>query len=336
MSVLRSWDIEGLLGWVETSQAAVATLLNEDDLKVRPVAVPTQELRQYLRDLTRVRDAICDSVVDSYGVEVPIKAAALYRPLLQLMPSWLRELPDLGSTIPFFTLNYDPAVESAISLLQERRDSVPGLRLIDGLRDTRGATGRHWHRAAFEEYAPDQEHTDVVLVKLHGSVRWGRSVDRISELQLGVNRDPGRFKHAILDPTLLPKALDLEPFHTGYRLLDRCLLSARVLVVIGSSLRDKELGKAIADGFDDNANLHLLVIGPHAHHEEIATQLQLDSARVAALQAYFELPEDPYQVPLIQGLRPLILEACGAARDAGRPRYGTTYLIKNSGLQPVA
>jgi hypothetical protein len=65
-------------------------------------------------------------------------------------------------TLPFFTLNYDTAIEEATSNL--------GIRRVDGIIETPGAPEGRWTPATYTGYQPSGLEQSVVLVKLHGSV----------------------------------------------------------------------------------------------------------------------------------------------------------------------
>ena len=91
---------------------------------------------------------------------------------------WFSDVPNLGRTVVIFTLNYDLAVETASRALQGRdpnhSDALP-VELVDGLGDQDGEIGRRWSARAFREYRAVRGRSNVVLVKLHGSVRWARA-----------------------------------------------------------------------------------------------------------------------------------------------------------------
>ncbi len=285
-------DIEAVLSHLEQSAERAEHLAKDRFFLERVLHKHEAELDQYVAWNRTVRDLIYDQVIDHYSSIDAGDAAVLYRPLLKDYSLWFQPVAGVGHTIPLFTLNYDTAVELAASSL--------GVRLVDGLDHHRGATENRWRQAAFENYVESSDETAVVLIKLHGSVRWGRisggnaearASDAIVELPHFVGRDPGRHTHAVLYPSLSPKPLEAEPFHTGYRIFRRCLDSARILIVIGCSMRDPEIQVAVSDSMDDNRELHLLLFGPETDHEIMARSLHVDPARVAAVRGRFEAVE---------------------------------------------
>lgn len=309
------WDIERVLDLLERRATAVEFLSKQEDFLRLIKQRDGGQLRAYGAAMQTVADAIYSEVIHHYSAIDATQAARLYRPLLLEFPAqWFRGTPEIGEikTIPFFTLNYDTAIESAASL-------IPELRLIDGFQSIPGATERRWRREAFETYEEDPNCVNVVLTKMHGSVRWGRrpgqlgtpSDEVIAELTVGVGRDPGDFQHAVLYPTLAPKPIDLEPFRTGYHCFRECLRGTRALLVIGTSLRDPEVAAAIRDGMDDHHDLHVIAVGPSVDHERVASALACDIGRVAALREPFTFPPEGHENPFLGGLRTLIVEACG-------------------------
>jgi hypothetical protein len=317
-------DIENVLSLLQRNSAD-AERLRRDSFFMQSV------LNNYADSMVRyesanelIRDMVQDEVISHYSTVDADEAAALYEPLIVDFRSWFQTIPHIGRTIPFFTLNYDRAVEAAASRLD--------VRCVDGLGEQRGATERRWNRERFERYEEGDQEITVVLVKLHGSVRWGWRGDiggDIVELSAGVGRDPGHFKHVVLYPTELPKPMYVEPFRTGYRIFRECLNHALVLFVIGCSLRDQEIRTSISDAMDDNTELHVVVLGPDADHQKTADDLALDARRIAGVRAIFGTPvQTGSDKELMACLRGFAQTASGVgkANNADRLfRYGTTY-----------
>ena len=296
-------------------------------------------------------NAIRNKVVDHYSSVEPERAGKLYWPLFRGFRDWFRQVPDLGYTLPVFTLNYDIAVELAARQLsgpgtapEQATDQLP-VHLVDGLVQGPRAAERRWTRAAFEEYVESEKHISVVLVKLHGSVRWGRRrlpdrPDEIVELTPGLGRDPGKFETVVPYPTLVRKPVDQEPFHTGYRLLRACLRETHLLVVIGSTLRDAEVVDELRDALEENADLHVAWVGPNVDHEALHGLVGVADDRLAALRARFEVPSPEIEGEFPGGLMPrewlmgclrkLAWEAYGVPQLAGGPFFGRTLVCDRS------
>jgi hypothetical protein len=317
-------DIETILGWVERNIDDAQRLAKDQLFQKKILFGSDTGIKDYIRCNETIRDLIYDDVIARYSAIDSTKAAALYRQLFKDYVAWFGGVPRLGRTIPWFTLNYDLAVEAAASQLQ--------MPLVDGLIQRIGSTERRWSRSAFEDYKELDQPT-VILVKLHGSVRWGREagsagVIEIAELAAGVGRDPGKFKHVVLYPSELLKPLHIEPFRTSYRIFRNSLEHACLLVVIGCSLRDREIQVSISDAMDDNPGLHLLLIGPEVDHGRASADLQLDANRVVAVRRKFEVPPDQGQPSLMGCLRGYAHEACGGPEDISPSqefRFGVTH-----------
>lgn len=330
----QNWDVEHVLGRLERLSSAFRTL--KEELPPRPM---NQAMIASFRDADqydRVRDFIYDEVLGAYGQGDPDRAAKLFRPFLQEFWSWFQGVPGMGRTLPWFTLNYDRSVELAASALDDG-DGRAQVRLVDGLTTVRRQTERRWERRQFLDYEEDPLAANVVLVKLHGSVRWGASDEdgAIVELPQGLPRNPGQYRHAILYPSLEPKPLRDEPFRTGYRVLRTCLYKTSVLIVVGCSLRDPELRHEISDAMDENDSLHLITVSPHADAARTANDLTLPLDRVAAVQAKFEPQEQPNEY-FMGCLRDLAVSATATAKQAGMPAFGYTYACTPTGLAPVS
>lgn len=263
----------------------------------------------------KLADRIRDQVIYHYGNVDPAKAHALYRGLLEVYEYQMGF--DLPKTLPFFTLNYDTAVEEACTRL--------GVRLVDGFVDG-PFTGRRWSPAAFTGYEVDPARLNCVLVKLHGSVRLGRRPDgELVELPTGLDRDPSPNTHAVLYPSLSPKALGDEPFRTNYRVLRACFGRARLLVVIGCSLRDQELNDVIRQSMDENDDLHLLNVGPEVDVNSLAHRVGFDLTRVGGARGYWEVESEETirsgQARMFNAIRRWYASALDA-RGASPHRFG--------------
>jgi hypothetical protein len=346
-AAIHDFDIENVLDLLERRQEAVRLLLEDRRLVEN---VPRERLdaaRKYASEAAQIDAAIRHKVVEHYSSVDAALAASLYRPMLREFRAWFTRIPELGNTLPFFTLNYDPSVELAAARLSGEPADQNGqqlpVRLVDGLAPSADDAEPRWSRLPFETYEESAADLGVVLVKLHGSIRWGRDTranagDRIVQVATGVGRDPGYYRTAILYPTLAPKPVNDEPFRTGYRLLRACLRRTKFFVVIGCRLRDPELVAEIRDALEENEDLHLVSVGPTVDHAAVCEALALDSGRnrVSALRAEFALarPQSESTLPggilprqwLMGCLRTLALEAYGVKDVSGGSHYGETQI----------
>lgn len=356
-------DIELVLDRLERRRDAVRLLLDDKRWVQNVADNRVQKAETYLAENEQIIEVIQSKVIDHYSSAEPGPAAELYAPMLHEFGAWFSKVPELGTTLPLFTLNYDNAVELAAVRLADAPMEQDGqclpVQLVDGLIQSPDGAERRWSCRAFERYAETPGRLGVVLVKLHGSVRWGRDTrpeqkDLIVELPAGAGRDPGRFRTVVLYPTLAPKPVDTEPFRTGYRLFRACLQRTGFLVVIGCSLRDPELVQEIRDAMEENEGLYLVSVGPNVTHEGVCSALSLTSGhdRVAALKAEFALPmpqiESTYPGGLLPRhwlmgcLRRLAYEAYKVEGVSGGSHFGQTQIcdrragLGRAGAEPEA
>jgi hypothetical protein len=315
-------DIERILSFVERDAQDVDRLKSDRAFMDTVTFGQPAALERFIECNQMVRDLIYQEVIKHYDTIDTRAAASLYRPLFMEFRKWLAQVPKVGSTIPLFTLNYDRAVEAAASQL--------GIHVVDGLQDEVGATERRWNRAAFEAYKARNNRPTVVLVKLHGSVRWGRNADdQVVQLPSGLSHNPGDLRQVVLYPSDQLKPMHVDPFSTMYRIFRQCLNNAYLLVVIGCSLRDQEIQTAVSDAMDDNEKMHMLSFGPEASHELLASDLRLDPRRVAAVQRHFEVAEpNQSENEFMACIRGFAQTAVGVGRELGADRvfrFGETY-----------
>lgn len=305
-----------ILRWAQASLRRVIVEKNlesviDSDTLVRGWADGMQQLADFQRALI---DAVYTEVIACYGNVDPERATRLYDGLLGMI-SKHGVLGGQVQTVPFFTLNYDLAVESSAEGL--------GIRLIDGF--TTNPRERRWSTTPYAQYKENDQFA-VVLVKLHGSVKLGRHArGHLIELPEGSYRDPPPHRHAVLYPTLGPKAVGEEPFRSNYQMLRECLLRTKLLMVIGSTLRDSELNELIRTSMDINGQLKLLVVAPEVDCGVMAERIGVSESRVGGVQGTFDI-EDPRQLKtgqsrIYNALRHWLGAAVGVS-DACR--FGTT------------
>jgi hypothetical protein len=279
------------------------------DLLARDAQTTFGEFAEWSR---RLAEAIYDEVVACYGTVDSGAAADLYRGLLGVMDQF--DVTDPIRTVPFFTLNYDIAVEHAVEALN--------LGLVDGF--DRGLAGRKWSPVAYTGYVEHPDSMTVVLVKLHGSVRLGQTEEGgLIELPQGTHRDPAPHRHALLYPSLGPKLLDAEPYRTNYSILRSCLMHAELCVVIGTTLRDTELNVLIGGCLEENEKLYLIVLGPEASSADVADRIGCDPTRIGGAVGRFEI-EDPEVLRQGQGRTLNAIRRWWMSRsETGPHRFGT-------------
>ena len=322
-------DVEDVLAKLEDRAQVLDTLNDDVELQREVLKGDLHRSSGYRAQDIMVRDFIYDKIIEHYGTIDASASADLYRGLIGHLAQWTESA--VGKplrTLPFFTLNYDLAVEAACSTLD--------IACLDGITTVRGNTERRWVRTLFQSYQ-EKDAPTVCLVKLHGSVRLGRlqmtpyglGEEELVELASGMRRDPPPYRHAVIYPTRNPKALTDEPFYTQYRVFNSCLQHAALIVVIGCSLRDPDVLIALRTAVEDNPALRMLVINPATDHKAVAAAIHVPPDKVTVLQREFTIEDREYvdrgTSPLMGLLRGYLRAAVGAPSAHRAYVFGHTY-----------
>jgi len=276
-------DIEVVLAGLEANADWAAKLASDHQFVAKVLSGNLEMLNVFRGWNSKLANAIYDEVIDHYGNVDAVKATALYKGLGLLEHQIVQDMVPLR-TLTFFTLYYDTAVEEACRSL--------GVRLVDGFVEG-PFTERRWDAKAYTDFVEVPDIVNCVLVKLHGSVRLGRRDDGVLvELPAGLHRDPSPYRHAVLYPSLSPKALGDEPFRSNYRLLRACLRHARFIVVVGCSMRDQALNDLVRECMDENEELRLVAIAPDADVETLARQIGCDVSKLGASRGCWEIEDN--------------------------------------------
>lgn len=327
LNSVRAADIETVLGDLEDRSAWAERFMADETFIAGVLHGSNHELGIHKTMCDQLAEMIRDEVITVYGTIDVDKAADLYNGLLGHYQLFFHDVCGGRETVPFFTLNYDTAIEEATRKL--------GVRLVDGIVTDPESLGRVWSRTAYSEYEVIRHEVTVVLVKLHGSVRLverqvgGESV--FMEVPPNLRRNPPPMFHVVLYPSLRPKPITTEPFRTGYRLLRECLSNPHTycLAAIGCSFWDVELNALLRDALDDNEHLHLIVVGPALRHDAIAERVGCEADRVVVIQTKFG-PEPRNLIDAGKGrVLPVLRRWIGVAVDdlTSVGRFGTTEVV---------
>jgi hypothetical protein len=153
-----------------------------------------------------------------------------------------------------FTTNYDRVVEHACD--------QSGIDWTDGFQHPLGHAVADWS-GEFD--------TDVRIVKLHGSVNWyvdepGGSLHRLDRgyslpaYDFQLVRGDQRFRPLMIIPTLEKEALGTPYIELSVRFTD-ALREARLLIIVGNSLRDRHVRDYIHARI---GTIYVLLVGPSA------------------------------------------------------------------------
>lgn len=245
-------DVEVLLQRLRES-IDLATALQEDS---NFAAINMQDL---ISQYEQMEDSLHERIVDEYSAMDSKKAMKLYRPF------WDAFVRGAVKTVPLFTLNYDIAIEQAFNAM--------GSNIRYGIQEQIGMPGV-WTREVFDTYRESDDPT-LILFKLHGSVSWARkdSSGPVFELPADIGRDPGTYTLCVRYPYFAQKDIVGEPYRTNYDYFEACLKNAKVLLIIGCSLRDEQVTSRIAGAIGENPRLALRVMNPSMDSASIKRQI---------------------------------------------------------------
>jgi hypothetical protein len=181
-----------------------------------------------------------------------------------------------GMPLNVFTMNYDGTIE----LICEKYN----IKYSDGFNP-------YWDPTTFEDPS-----TMVKIFKLHGSLYWLKSASRrvIRVPVKGLEMDKVKyFSDDMVSEMMIYPALQKEKYSEIYSWLSHkfilALNATRCCVIIGYSLRDKELRENIVDALYRNSNLWLVLISPNAASIKTAFFADIDiSSRVMVIDSGIE------------------------------------------------
>ena len=216
-------------------------------VKINRESHPYEQLVEQLPD---VRQGLQKEIFDGYKLNATrhgMQIDATLTPILEFLKTH-------SDKIMIFTTNYDRVIEEFA-----RRQSEQ-FSLIDGFRSEHN-----------QEYVFDSnvsEHNDlgskhpIFLYKLHGSLNWVKGNDgRIQRISVETKLDLPN-ENLLIYPTLSPKEdADTEPYLTLFKKFETNMEKADMLIVIGSSFRDREITNKISEQFVDRKK-KLIILSP--------------------------------------------------------------------------
>ncbi len=217
-------------------------------------------LEAYRKDAAALAEKLKEVVHDKLIVKDTARAAKLYHGLFAFLSSIV------GSTgqLDLFTTNYDRGVEASYEIPAEEPAGFD-FELVRGF--SQGARDRapQWDPSVYER--PPGTRFIIKLYKLHGSLDWRRENDKV--LQVAADEYVGR--NVVIYPVRKPSTE--EPFNTLFKLFRQRLEESDVCVVIGSSLRDEYIRRALIERVKADA-LRLVLVDPNA--DQLASLLAPD------------------------------------------------------------
>ncbi len=183
--------------------------------------------------------------------------------------------------IPVYTTNYDCSLEETARTL--------GVPVADNFEERQ--LGRRFWDPSLNGYAGP----GLQIVKLHGSVDWYTTQERQdverADGRMTENREGETVQPVIVFPTRF-KDIYARYYFPLYQGFLSAVAAARVLIVVGHSLRDEYLRAAVREGFRD-PKFHLVYVGPkNPDWDDVFTGADDARERFAHLRLRFETAAD--------------------------------------------
>lgn len=178
------------------------------------------------QDLQTTIGLVNQQVYDLYSQDPePAELAQNWSPLIH-------GLLEYGARLDIFTTNYDLVVENALKELNGD----------DFMYSYSGAAGRVQRFLDLKQWQEDAERPGGLLTKLHGSLNWKVSGQRIAIGDSGFTGTHA--KHAIIYPGFKGRsnATFFEPFHDYF---SRMLASADHVLIVGFAFRDEYIAQIL-------------------------------------------------------------------------------------------
>jgi SIR2-like domain len=193
-------------------------------------------IRQRIGDLI---DSINQIVYDLYAYE-PSKA--------ELENNWIElilNLNGVGKKLDIFTTNYDAVIEAALNDINGEATA----------RINRGISGNVRQILDLSNWINSSSQTDVLLTKLHGSLDWKLSGDKI---HIGDPVFTGYHnKQAIIYPGFKGSST-LSFFAIFHEYLAQAISESSVLIFIGFAFRDEYINELIRENLPTNCKVYVI------------------------------------------------------------------------------
>lgn len=201
--------------------------------------------------------------------------------------------------LPIYTTNYDRSIEELFDITKiehisddsginptpktkwKRLLQFTPIEFIDGFDE------QTWYREQYKLNARDKKFF-VPYYKLHGSLYWERkdAQQKIERFQCGINIGGNREDLLMIYPSN-KKEIFTDPYYYSHQCLDRDLLQAKKLIVIGFSFRDPKIVEMFKMALKHNKGLSIKVIAPSDSWKYPELNAFIEHDRVEHLQYNF-------------------------------------------------
>jgi len=235
----RLLAIERAIEFLETTDYKLVRRIIARDSEAR-TATFRSRLNRLKTNMQVLRNHLLDWIAATCLRFSRDQAACIWGELCQV-------LADKG--YPIFTTNYDFAVEEVAK--------AKGVTVVDNFI----AKGDRWF---WDKSLSSFDKPGLRVVKLHGSVNWymAEGTETIEKMDVGAttNREGIPVARVVIFPTRF-KDIYKTHYFALYEMFLETLRAAKVLIVIGHSLRDEYIRAAIRESFR-SPQFHLVVVSP--------------------------------------------------------------------------
>lgn len=284
-------DLEIVLEALNSYKSHIDLQIHDSNLAQR---VPqSSEFGKFAQEVQALDTKIKDLIFEHYGTIDPEKTRKLYEPLCELLNQQGR--------VVFFTTNYDVAIEGY--------SHATGTRLVDGF--TLRNDGRRWDPSVFLDPFGSASEDITVLHKLHGSIDWYRKksdepTNIISHLGLSYRNVPNHDNMIVYPNQPKTDLLEDVPYSTLYAHLGGYVRSAKWLIIIGHSLRDKILRERIKEAAANNPNIRGIVLKKKFNGEFKKHLSELGILPFEIINGHFDAGKNPHYLQELKRILKLV------------------------------
>jgi hypothetical protein len=241
----------------------------------------------------KVFNLLMPKIIEVYNIDKGTKIIDMiyndYRAVIDILRGYSKE------PVPIFTTNYDLVLEKYVF-----SDNY-----FDGFRFTHGRTRPKFDIRYLIDYLTSDNYGRTLLIKLHGSLNWMGSGNETLRLHDEIPHN--EFANADYKLPVIGKGItekDKAIFKCNYALFSDFIKrpDLRLVLVIGSSLRDTPILDIFNEGFTYNEKLYMIITSKNltdlsAGEVDVETLLSSDKVSSDVIDFYKEFEDRIIPIP---------------------------------------